>query len=319
MPPQPLILNEADLAPFIDMTGAIACLRTAFERWTSPDVANIPRSRARPASGVLNLMGAVDGPAGLFGTKSYFAGPDGVTFHVCLYELRTRRLLAVLESATMSQVRTGAASGLATDLMARPDAAVLALIGTGRQAFTQAEAVLAVRPIREIRVFGRNVERREALARQLRERFGVEVRSEGDARVAIQGADIVSTITRASEPVVFSDWLSAGTHLNVAGANTPDRREVDGAIIRGCRMPVTDDREQAYSEASEFRDAAAAGDWDWSVVAELADVITGRVTPRRDAGELTLFKSLGIAFEDIAYADYVLKTGAAAGAWQLPN
>ena len=315
----PLFLTESDLAPFIDMADAVSCLEDAFGRKNDPRTGNAPRTRARTSEGVLNLMGAVDGAAGVFGTKSYFAGADGVTFYVALYELATRRLLCIMESSLMSRVRTGAASGLATKLMARPDASVLGLIGTGRQAFAQAEAVIAVRPIREIRLFGRRAEPRAALADRLRKEFGLTVIEAAESREAVSGSDVVSLITRAAEPVLFGRDLAPGTHVNAAGANAADRREFDRETLRLCRRPVTDDVEQARAEAAEFADAVAAGERDWNDFAELADLVTGRETVHPDAGGVTLFKSLGIAFEDVAYAERLLRRGAEAGAWQDPR
>lgn len=315
----PLFLNESDLAPFIDMADASACLEDAFRRKADPSSGNVPRSRARVAGGVLNLLGAVDGANGVFGTKSYFAGADGVTFHVALHEISTRRLLCIMESSLLSQVRTGAASGLATKYMARPDAAVLGLIGTGRQAFAQAEAVIGVRPIREIRLFGRRPEPRAALAERLRTTFGVTVIETSESREAVAGADIVSLITRASEPVLFGRDLAPGTHVNAAGANAADRREFDSETLASCRRPVTDDVEQARTEAAEFIDAVASGRRGWGDFVELADVVSDRETVRRSAEEVTLFKSLGIGFEDVAYAERLLRRGAAAGAWRDPR
>ncbi len=310
----PLILDEAALAPLIDMNEAIACLEEAFRRRKHADIANIPRSRAHLPGGVLNLMAAVDGPAGFFGSKSYFASPRGVSFHFALHDLESGRLLAFMTSSKMSQVRTGAASGLAIKYMAKPDASVLALIGTGRQAMAQALAARAVRPIREIRVFGRDAERRNAFADRLARELDVAVVPTESARAAVEGAAVVSTITRAYEPVLDAAWLAPGTFVNAAGANASDRREIDAETIRRCTLLVTDDIQQARIEAAEFIDLDRAGAFDWASVVELAEVVSGVVPVRRAPGDVTLFKSLGIAFEDVAFGAHLYRKALAAGA-----
>jgi alanine dehydrogenase len=317
MTPAPLFLDEAALAPLIDMADAISCLERAFARWRDPGVVNMPRSRARPPQGVLNLMGAVDGPSGVYGHKSYFATPQTVNFHIALHSTADGRLLAVMESSLFSQVRTGAASGLATKLLADPNASTLALIGTGRQATAQAQAVCAVRPIKTVRISSRDPGRREAFAEHLRRELGIDVIAVADARRAVEDADVVSTITRASTAVIEAAWLKPGVHVNAAGANTPDRREIDAATLRRSACLVTDDRAQAAIEAAEFMDLHAAGDLRWEDVIELGDLVSGDVAfARRSAADITVFKSLGIAFEDVAYADHLYHRGLATGAWR---
>ncbi|MEH2470663.1 alanine dehydrogenase [Nitrobacteraceae bacterium AZCC 2161] len=313
----PLFLDEAALAPLIDMGDAIACLEQAFKRWRDPGVVNMPRSRVRPPQGVLNMMGAVDGPSGVYGNKSYFATSQGVKFHIALHSTADGSLLALMESSLFSQVRTGAASGVATKVLAHPNASTLALIGTGKQATAQAQAVCAVRPIKTIRVSSRDLARGKAFAEHLRREIGIEIVATADARSAVAGADVVSTITRASTPVIEAAWLKPGAHINAAGANTADRREIDAATILRSACVVTDDRAQARLEAAELMDLHASGELDWDSVIELGDLVSGTVAfERKAAGDITLFKSLGIAFEDIAYADHLYRRGLASGAWR---
>lgn len=306
----PLFLSEADVAALVGVKDAIAALEGCFGA-PEADVETLPRQRAAVPGGVFNLMGAVYRSHGVFGLKAYLGRTTGGPYHVLLYSSAEARLLAVIEADLMSQMRTGAASGLATRLMARPDASVLAVIGTGKQAFWQAAAVAAVRALREIRVFGRDSERRDAFARRVEDQLGVETVSAASAEACVRGADIAVTITKSHEPVCLSDWVADGAHVNAAGANAADRREVDAALVHRATLLATDDLPQARVEAAEFRDLIGRGELDWSQVQSLAELL--RKPPSRPAAGVSLFKSLGVAIEDVAFAEVVHARALAAG------
>jgi len=314
MPTPALHLTEADVLPLLDMRDAIDCLARAFTRWGMADTVNLPRQRARPPQGILNLMGAVDGAEGVHGLKVYMPNPAGAAYTIALFSHREGRLLALIEAEAMSRVRTGAATGLATRLLANPEAERLGLIGTGGQAFAQAEAVAAVRPIREIRVFGRDPVKRDAFAGLLEKQLACEVRPVASAAAAVEGAGVVVAITKAAAPVIDAAWLAPGTHVVGAGANAPGKSEIDAATLLGAGVIATDDRTQAMCEAAELIELASQGRLDWSRVVELGDLVTGKAAGRTSAGEITVFKSLGIAFEDIAYAHHLYARAVAAGA-----
>jgi alanine dehydrogenase len=212
----------------------------------------------------------------------------------------------MIEADNLGQMRTGAASGLATKLLARPDATVLAVIGSGRQAFTQAAAVCAVRPIGEVQVFSRTAEHRENFARRIERELKVAAQACPSGEAAVTRADVVITITKSAEPVIDVAWLKAGAHVNGAGANGAARREIDAGTVLRAAVRATDQREQAKLEAAEYRDLVAAGRLQWSDVTEIGDILTGKVLGRRAADDITLFKSLGIALEDVAFADLIL-------------
>lgn len=313
MDERPLFLSEADLMPLLDIGEAITCLEAAFTHWGATDVVNLPRQRARPPQGVLNLMGAVDGNAGIYVVKNYFATPSGVRFYIGLYSTEDGRLLAMMESAALSQIRTGAASGLATRLLALPDARTLAMIGTGRQAFAQAAAVCAVRPITRILVSGRNAARTAAFAARLERDLGRETRVAERFATAVSEAEVVVTITNSEAPVLEGAWLQPGTHVNAAGANTTVKRELDAQAVSRSAVLVTDDRAQARGEAAEFIDLAASGALDWARVSELGALVRGDAPGRSAPTDITLFKSLGIAFEDGAYALFLYRKALEAG------
>jgi alanine dehydrogenase len=287
-------------------------LEELFATWGQPGTANIPRRRARLPGGALNLMGASYGAKNVYGLKAY-AAMKGGQFHTLLYSSSEGRLKAMIEADLFGQLRTGAASGLATKLMANPDARTLGMIGVGRQSRTQAVAVCAVRPIKRVNVFARTPESRESYARSLEKELGVEVRPAPSAEACVAEADVVVTITKSAEPVCRAAWLAKGVHVNAAGANSGDRRELDGETVLRAAVKITDHVEQARLEAGEFRDLVAAEMLDWSDVRELGEVVTGKIKGRTSPSDLTLFKSLGIALEDVAFGELVYQRALAAG------
>jgi ornithine cyclodeaminase/alanine dehydrogenase len=303
---RPLYITEADVAQLADIRDAIASLEEAFAAWRDAGTANIPRQRAPLPGGMFNLMGAVYGGRGVYGLKAYGGGPNGALFNVSLYDIATRQLLAVFEANLLSQLRTGAASGLATKLMANPDAGTLGCIGTGRQARAQVLAVCAVRPIELIRIHSRSAQNRDAFAAAMAEETGINTVAVDSAEACVTDMDVVVLITKATEPVIRAEWLRSGAHVNAAGANAANRREVDAATVLRAGILATDDKEQALIEAAEFRDLVQAGRLTWDAVRELGELVTG--APGRHArGDLTLFKSLGVSLEDIAFAELIYR------------
>ena len=265
--------------------------------------------------GFFHFMAAADGGAGVFGYKAYpsFGGPSGAKMMVMLYDYQSGELLACMEGSRLGQIRTGAASGLATRYMARPDAATVAIIGSGFQARTQLEAVCAVRPIKEARVFSRRPERREDFARRSGERLGVAVHPAASAEECVAGADIVVTITSSREPVLQGEWLADGAHVNAAGGNHWQRREVDEATVRRSNPVVVDDLEQAKIECGDLLWPEARGSFRWSEAHELRAVVSGQAAGRPTAEGVTLFESMGVALEDIAAAELVYRKARASG------
>jgi alanine dehydrogenase len=245
------------------------------------------------------------------GLKAY-AGVKGAQFHTLLYSSSDGRLKAMIEADLFGQIRTGAASGLATKLLAKPDARILGVIGTGRQSRMQVLAVCAVRPIQRVNVYARTAEHRESYARAMEKELGLDVVPAVSGEACVADADVVVTITKSAEPVCRAGWLAPGVHVNAAGANSGDRRELDGETVLRAAVKVTDHVEQAKVEAGEFRDLVAAGKLAWSDIRELGDIVTGKAKGRTSPTELTLFKSLGLALEDVAFAELVYQRALAA-------
>ncbi len=304
-----LFLNEQEVVQLLPMDECIDALDRAFAHAGAGQVDNKPRSRIRMPGGFFHFMAAADGGQGVFGYKAYppFAGPGGSKMIVMLYDYQSGELLACLESGRMGQIRTGAASGLATRYMAREDASTVAVIGSGFQARTQLEAVCAVRPIKNARVFSRRQERREDFAKRSSERLQVDVQPVDNAQECMEGADIVITITSAREPVALGEWLADGAHVNAAGGNHWLRREIDEAAVLRSELIVVDDLEQAKMECGDLMWLEARGTFRWDLAHELRDVVAGRVPGRLSADGVTLFESLGVALEDIAAAELVYR------------
>jgi ornithine cyclodeaminase/alanine dehydrogenase-like protein (mu-crystallin family) len=307
-----IYITEADVARLVTVKDAIATLEELFATWGQPETSNIPRRRAKLPRGAFNLMGAAYGAKNVYGLKAY-AGMEGGQFHTLLYSSLDGKLKAMIEADLFGQLRTGAATGIATNLMANPEADILGVIGTGRQSRAQVVAVCAVRPIKRVLVFARTAASREDYARAMEKELGIEVRSVPSAEACVAEAGVVVTITKSAEPVCRADWLAKGAHVNVAGANSGDRREVDADTVLRAAVKVTDHVEQAMIEAGEFRELAAAGKLQWSDIRELGEIVTGKARGRTSWSDLTLFKSLGIALEDMAFGELVYQRALAAG------
>jgi ornithine cyclodeaminase len=191
--------------------------------------------------------------------------------------------------------------------MAREDAAVVGMIGAGKQAVGQLEAVCAVRKIRAVKVFSRNAERAREFCASLRHRLGVKMDVVPKVADAVQGADIINVITKASSPVLLGEWLEPGQHINAAGSNALTRRELDDTAIMRCARVVVDSRGTARNECGDVLPLVESGRLDWDALPELGEVIVGRVAGRKSRDEITLYESHGMGIQDIYTGHYVLE------------
>lgn len=300
-----LYLTEADVKQLLTMEDALRVVEEAFWQWDAGQVTNRPRQRIRIGRGHLQTMAAAYPALGVMGFKAYASGGRG--FLVNLYSAETGELLAIVEGSYLGAVRTGAASGVATKHMAREDASVVGIIGTGNQARTQLAAVCAVRPVREVKAFSRTAEKRAAFAKDVSASLGVRVRVVDSAEECVKGSHIVITITPSLEPVFKGEWLSEGTHIVAAGSNHWMRRELDETAIRRCAVIVADDVEDARIECGELIWAVERGAVRWEQVRELREVVAGRSPGRLSDKDITLFESQGLAIEDVAAAEHVYR------------
>ena len=303
-----IYITEQDVLRFLDMPRAVGLMREAFSGLAAGKVVNHPRRRLiLPTGSVLHYM-AAGGPH-YFGTKIYSSNPQsGVHFFFLLYRSEDATPLAMIEANHLGQIRTGAATGYATDVMARPDAHILGVIGSGFQAESQVAAVAAVRKLTEVRVWSRKPDRREAFAARLREQGIAGVKAVDSAEAVVRGAEIVVTMTNAKDPVFDAAWVSPGTHINAAGSNQAKRRELPAEILNRAALIAVDSREQMEMESGDLLLARAEGSWSGAVV-ELSTV-----SGRRDANDITIFKSNGLAIEDVVAAGWVYERALAEGA-----
>lgn len=299
---QPLLIREAQVRELLPMARAIEVLEAAFRDWAYGRATSQPRQRVYTPQGTLHLMGAAWYSKGYIGYKAYLSFPTGTRFHVVLASAHTGELLALIEADWLGRIRTGAASGVATKYLARENACTVAILGAGGQAATQLEAVCAVRPIEQVFVYSRTPEKRETFARQMQNQLGIPVRATDSIEAAVAEADIICTITTAREPILTGAMLRSGMHINAAGANSMARRELDTFAVGRCERIAVDDPQQARLEAAELVVPIELRKLSWERVQPLAHIVGGLLPPRQSAEEITLFKSLGIALEDVAAA-----------------
>jgi ornithine cyclodeaminase/alanine dehydrogenase-like protein (mu-crystallin family) len=262
-----------------------------------------PRRRFElPGSAFFHYMAAADYSSGYVAVKQYTYAKGKLRFLVSLYEMAGGDLVALIEADYMGQLRTGAASGVATKYLARGDARRAAIIGSGGQARTQLEAISLVRKLESAKVFSRDPARREKFSKEMTDRLGFPVTSAEYPPDAIRGADIVCTATTASQPVFSGTDLSAGMHINAIGANHANKRELDSQAVAGVDVIIVDSVEQSRQEAGDLILAFDGDDSCWTGVKRLADVVAGKTTGRASDAEVVLFKSNGIASWDLAVA-----------------
>jgi len=302
---QPLLIRESQVREVLTMPRAIDALEAAFRDWAHGRATNQPRQRVHTPQGTLHLMGAAWHSKGYIGYKAYFSFPTGTRFHVVLASAHTGELLALIEADWLGRLRTGAASGLATKYLARTDAATVAVLGAGAQAETQLQAVCAVRSIERAFVFSRTPETRAAFAARMTAQLNIPVHPAESVEQAVAEADVICTVTSAREPILQGAWLKPGMHLNAAGANALARRELDTFAVGRCERIFVDDPAQARVEAAELIVPIDLRKLSWERVHPLAHLVGGLLPPRQSPEEITLFKSLGIALEDVAAAAIV--------------
>ncbi len=311
-----LFLSDQEVVQLLPMDECIDVLEEAFAHAGAGKVDNRPRNRIRMPGGFFHFMVASNEGHGVFGYKAYPSFAGGAKMIVMLYDYETGALLSCMEGGQLGQIRTGAASGLATKYMAKKDAATVAVIGSGFQARTQLEAVCAVRDIKGVKVFSRKEERRTAFAERSSESLKVDVKAVESAQKCVEGADVVIVITSAREPALLGEWLSPGAHVNAAGGNHWMRREVDEETVLRSEVIVVDDLDQAKIECGDLMWLEPRGSFRWDMAKELQDVVAGRVNGRPSEESITLFESMGLALEDIAAAHLVYNKAKAQGIGQ---
>ena len=298
-----LHISEDEVRAVLTMPTALEAVEEISRKQATGEVIVHPRRRFELAGGgFFHYMAAADFSTGLLGMKQYTYVRGKLRFLVPLYEMAAGDLLAMIEADYMGQLRTGAASGVATKYLARKDSRIAAIIGTGAQARTQLEAVAAVRKLESARVCGRNAAKREQFCKEMSERLGVPLHPCVSAAEAVRGADIVCTATTASHPVLSGADLAPGAHINAIGANHAHKRELDDEAVASADIIVVDSVEQSRQEAGDLIIAFQGDEICWTGVKELSEIVAGKASGRNSDMEVTLFKSNGIAAWDLAVA-----------------
>ena len=320
-----LVLSAADVERLLPMGECIDVMAAALGDLARGRVDQPLRMIRKPAAapGLMAFMPsfrAGENAPGAFGVKvvgvfhgNALRGKDSHQGAVLLFDGETGEPLCAMNASAVTAIRTAAVSGLATRLLANPGAGDLAILGAGVQARSHLVAMAAVRPLRRVRVASRSLESARRFAAAMADESPVPIEVMASAEQAVRGADLIVTATSAAEPIVRREWIAAGAHLNAVGASLPSRREVDGATL-GAASVFVDRRESAEKEAGDYllavkEGAAGAG----CIRAELGEVVIGTRPGRSNGGEITLFKSLGLAIEDLASAQHVFARAQADG------
>jgi alanine dehydrogenase len=308
-----LLIRESDVLELFPMEQAIERVESSFIAQQTGRAVNRPRDRIFLNQTSLHYMAAALFDEKLLGMKIYTVSSGAPRFVVLLFDAENGELRAVIEADHLGRIRTGAASAVATKHLARQDAAHVAVIGAGRQARTQLEAVARVRRLSSVRVFSRNEERRIEFCREMGQRTQLAVQPARSAEEATRSADIVITATTARMPVLQGEWLQPGVHLNAIGSNMANRREVDDVTLAKTSLIAVDSIEQAKQEAGDLIQGLSSVGRTWENVVELSAIVAGDRVGRVRDDEVTLFKSCGIALWDVAAAGFIYRAALAKG------
>src|SRR6202166_5174781 len=309
-----LLLTEADVRSLLTMPIALEIVEESLRQQGPGELILQPRRRIKtPDNEMLHYMAAADPGRGYIGMKLYTVARGTARFVVPLFRSTTGEMAALIEADALGQLRTGAASGVATKYLANASANSACIIGTGYQARTQLEAIAAVRTLKRVRAFGRDPERRAKFCREMSDKIGVTVEPATSGKEAIKGAEIIITATSATKVVLEGAWLTPGMHINAMGANWPQKRELDAAAVGRADKIVVDSIEQAKMEAGDLIQAFGEDQSRWNVVEELSQIVAGKAPGRSTADQITLFKSNGIATWDLAAAVRVYEMAVARG------
>jgi len=313
------VLGPREVERLLDMKSCIDLMEAALRALSSGNAVVPLRQKVSlpDRSGLLGLMPGYLGDPRSFGLKvvtvfqrNHDVGRPSHQGVVMLFDVESGAPLGLFDAGAITAIRTAAASGAATRVLARADAGDLALLGSGVQARTHLEAMRCVRPLRRVRVWSRNDAHAREFAEREAQRAGIPIEVTRSAEAAVKGADLICTTTAATEPILQGEWLSPGAHVNAVGSSFATHRELDATAVKRARL-YTDCRESASNEAGDFLIAKREGAFgDEHLLGELGEVLLGRVPGRRSPDDITLYKSLGVAVEDLAAASFLLQRAA---------
>lgn len=302
-----LFLSEADVRELLTMDLALEAVEAAHRAHGTGRAIDIPRQRTRVPTASMHILQGALLDEGVMGYKAYTVSKEGARFLVHLFDSASGRLLGVIEADALGMMRTGATGGLAAKLLAREDAATVGVFGAGWQAQSQIEALCRVRPIKRVKVFSRDAERRRTAAADFSRRFGVEAIPAESPEQAVRDSDIVVTITTSATPVFDGECLAEGCHVNAAGSNALIRREIDEKAVGRAGLICVDSRATALAEAGDLQPALEKGRLHAGQLVELGEIVAGVRPGRRSARQITLFESQGMAIQDLAVGQRLLR------------
>lgn len=314
-----LYLTEADVGQLLDMPTVIDVVREAFRQLANKQVDNVPRRRAIAPGAILHSMSAAAAYLGLSGWKCYITTKHGARFHLGLYDHASGQLAALVQADRLGQMRTGAVTALAVEQLAHAHAHELGLFGSGWQARGQLAAIAAIRQLKRVYVYSRDEARRTSFAAEMENLLSCVVVPVDRPQEAVEELPIVVTATTSAKPVFDGNWIDAGSLVAAVGSNWLNRAEIDATTVRRADTVVCDSVEACRREAGDFTDAIERGIFDWSRAVEFADVVAGRASGKRDPGAIVLFKSVGLASEDVAVGGKLLELARERGVGQELN
>ena len=299
-----LLLTETEVKDLLDMSSTLDAVENVLRDQADGKATNRARRRVALPTGGLNYMAAGAPELELMGIKVYSIASTGARFYTMLFDSEGGELLSIIQSDKMGQLRTGAASGVATKHLAREDAATLGIYGAGWQAESQLEAIVAVRDFQRVIVYSRSEETRKDFADRMGEKLGMEIETTSSPEEPA-AQDVVVTVTSSKEPVLRGEWLTPGAHVNAAGSNFIFKSEIDRDVVRRASFVCVDSREELGLEAGDLMLPLETGTVFPEEVYELGQVIAGHRPGRHGPEDITLFASQGLALEDLAAARIV--------------
>jgi len=282
--------------------------------YSTGNAIDVPRERTRLPKAALHILQCAVPSANIFGYKAYTSSREGVRFLVYVFSAENGRLAGIVEADRLGMTRTGATGGVAAKWLARPDAKVAGVFGSGWQARGQIEALAIARPLQRVKVYSRTRDKLEKFCAEMRDALSLDVVPAASAEEAVRGSDIVVTITTSATPVFSGEWLAPGTHINAAGSNSLLRREIDETTVLMANRVVVDSRPSAMKEAGDLLPALEKGRLHPGALTEIGEVIAGTRPGRTAADQVTLFESQGMAIQDLVIAAHLLKLAPERGA-----
>jgi alanine dehydrogenase len=297
-----LFLREADVEQLITMPMTIELIERVHREYSTGNAIDLPRERTRLPKAALHILQGAVPSAGVFGYKAYTSSREGIRFLVYMFSAERGSLEAIVEANLLGMTRTGAAGGVAAKWLAREDAKVVGVFGSGWQAQGQIEALSVVRKLERVKVYSRHADRLAAFCARMRERLSLDVVPCASPEETVRGSDIVVTVTTAATPVFNGEWLAPGTHVNAAGSNSLLRREIDELTVGKANPVVVDSRPSAVKEAGDLLPLLEKGRLHAGALTELGEVIAGLRPGRTSPEQVTLFESQGMAIQDLIIA-----------------